>query len=348
MSYQGKKPRYILKYGNWELTLRCTLHCQHCGSQAGEARSNELSLNECFRVADELLDLGCFDMTLIGGEVFLYKGWEKLAAYMTDNGMMVNIVSNGYKIGDREIEQIQHSKITSIGLSVDGAPETHNQIRGKNDAFTRLEQSIERLRKAEIPMTAITSIMKLNYGDLESIYSFLSKRDFKAWQLQLVNAMGNMSGRHDVFITPQEVEEITKFIQYKNLFGRMVVAGADDIGYFNAYENYIRGMRNVVSCWGGCAAGLTGLFIDSVGNVKGCGALYSDEFIEGNIRSKRISEIWNDENAFAYNRKFNTDLLEGSCKDCDVSSVCKGGCRSSNYFSNGSLYSNSFCCHHLP
>jgi MoaA/NifB/PqqE/SkfB family radical SAM enzyme len=30
-------------YAVWELTLRCDLACQHCGSRAGHARPDELS-----------------------------------------------------------------------------------------------------------------------------------------------------------------------------------------------------------------------------------------------------------------------------------------------------------------
>jgi len=86
------------------------------------------------------------------------------------------------------------------------------------------------------------------------------------------------------------------------------------------------------------------IFIDSVGNVNGCGALYADVFIEGNVRKTSLADIWNDNSTCAYNRKFTTDLLTGMCEGCDVGDVCKGGCRSSNYFSTNSLYTNAFCC----
>ena len=125
----------------------------------------------------------------------------------------------------------------------------------------------------------------------------------------------------------------------------MVIQAADSIGYYyDDNEAHIRGRRAPVSYWAGCRAGITSVFIDSVGNVKGCGALYSETFIEGNVRQRPLAEIWNAEDSFAYNRKFDTTLLTGKCRDCDVGDVCKGGCRASNFFAANSLYESAFCC----
>jgi MoaA/NifB/PqqE/SkfB family radical SAM enzyme len=75
---------------------------------------------------------------MIGGEVFLYNGWEKLSAYLTRKGVAVNIVSNGYRIDRREMEQIRRSGVINVGISLDGMVANHNRIRGRRDAFQRV------------------------------------------------------------------------------------------------------------------------------------------------------------------------------------------------------------------
>jgi len=35
-----------ISYAVWEITLKCNLACQHCGSRAGHTRSHELSTEE--------------------------------------------------------------------------------------------------------------------------------------------------------------------------------------------------------------------------------------------------------------------------------------------------------------
>jgi radical SAM protein with 4Fe4S-binding SPASM domain len=329
---------------NWELTLKCTLHCSHCGSGAGRARANELKLDECLKVADELVVLGCQELTMIGGEVFLFKGWEVLSAHLADRSVKANIVSNGYRLGEAELEQIKRAKLVNIGISIDGMEAHHNQIRGRVDAFDRLRKTFSLLRANGISIGAVTSLMKFNCADLEELYHFLVEQGVQVWQLQLVSLMGNMANRDELAVSRRQVQRITSFIRDKNRERKILVLAADSIGYFDDNEAYIRGRSSPICCWGGCKAGLSSVFIDSVGNIKGCGALYSDAFIEGNVRNTSLSDIWNSPDTFAYNRKFTTDLLTGKCKGCEVGDICQGGCRSSNFFSSNSLYTSTVCC----
>ena len=90
-----------------------------------------------------------------------------------------------------------------------------------------------------------------------------------------------------------------------------------------------------------------GHWIDSVGNVRGCESMYDERFIEGNLRERSLESIWNDENAFAYNRRFTKELLTGACKTCEYGSRCAGGCRSYAYFVHGKMYEAPYCAKEL-
>jgi len=321
------------------------MNCMHCGSTAGKAREKELTLEECFSLAAELSSLGCKELAFIGGEIFLYKGWEKVARYLSDLGVLVNIMTNGYRIGEDEIQQIKHAKLTNVGISIDGMEENHNKIRGKKDAFSQIKKAFDLLNREKIPIGAITCLLDFNYSDLENLYEYLSGNNVELWQLQLANPMGNLADKRELIINRNKIPMVTDFVKEKNKDNRMVIVAADSIGYYDDNETYIRGRRAPICYWEGCQAGLTGICIDSVGNVKGCGALYSETFIEGNIRKTSLSQIWNDGNKFSYNRKFNVELLSGKCQGCDVAEICRGGCRASNYFVTNSLYENAFCAH---
>ena len=319
------------------------MNCLHCGSRAGSPRSRELALEECLPIAGDLLALGCEDLTFIGGEVFLFKGWEKIARYFSKKGMVVNIMTNAYRIGEKEIDQIRFAGLANVGISLDGLEKNHNRVRGKSDAFAQIGKAFAHLNQAGIPIGVVTSLMEFNYPDLESLYSYLLDNNVRVWQIQLVNLMGNMANKRDLIIRPNRVSRLTVFVREKNKDRRMSIVAADNIGYYDENEPYIRGRRTPLCFWEGCQAGITGVFLDSVGNVKGCGALYDDVFIEGNVRSRSLSDIWNDPDSFRYNRSFDPTLLDGPCRGCDVGDVCKGGCRASNYFATHSLYENAFC-----
>ena len=136
---------YVPKNCVWELTLKCNMKCIHCGSSAGQARNNELSLKECLGVADQLIDLGCQYLTFIGGEIFLYDGWEKIARKLSEGGVDVNIITNAHLFGDDQIEQIRYAKLGNVGISLDGMEASHNRIRNSKTSFQRVMKAIDRL-----------------------------------------------------------------------------------------------------------------------------------------------------------------------------------------------------------
>jgi hypothetical protein len=41
-------------YAVWEITRRCDLACQHCGTRAGHARSDELDTEECLDLVAQI------------------------------------------------------------------------------------------------------------------------------------------------------------------------------------------------------------------------------------------------------------------------------------------------------
>lgn len=335
--------RYQLVSCLWELTLRCTMNCMHCGSAAGTARRNELTIDECLTVADELVALDCQEVTFIGGEMFLYRQWERIGRWLSDAGVAVNIMSNGYHMQAKHIDQIKHARLSNVGISIDGMEESHNRVRRRPDGFAQVTRSLDLLRAEGVSTAVVTSLLDFNLADLEPLYDHLVEHGVSLWQIQLVNPMGNLSGCDDLLVPPGAIPALTEFIREKNFERRMNVTAADSIGYFDDNEEFIRGHRSAIHCWEGCQAGLNSVFVDSVGNVKGCGALYDDFFIEGNVRERSLTDIWNDDSRFAYSRAFDPEMLAGRCRTCEFGEVCRAGCRASNYFAGGSMYENHFC-----
>jgi radical SAM protein with 4Fe4S-binding SPASM domain len=312
---------------------------------AGKARENELTVDECLNVAEQLVKLGCKQVTFIGGEVFLYKGWEIIARRLTENGIYVNIITNGFLLGDEQIAQIKYARLVNIGISLDGMQDNHNNIRNVNTSFDKVMEAFDVLNRERIPVAVVTSLINKNFEDLWPIYDLLVENDIQLWQIQIVNPMGNMVDKKSFLLDPSKVPLVTKFIREKRSEQKVMIYAGDNIGYFDENELYLRSQPGTVYEWFGCQAGLRVVGIDSIGNVKGCESLYSDEFIEGNLREESLSEIWNKEGNFAYNRAFDVSMLTGSCKGCDKGAICRGGCRGACYFTTDSKFENPYCCY---
>lgn len=333
--------KYYPRHAVWEMTLKCNMNCMHCGSKAGKQREKELDLDECMDIALQLIDMGLKYITLIGGEIFFKEDWDKVARKFIDNGVYTNIITNGYKVREKQYEQIRNSGIKQIGISLDGMEKTHNTIRRRDDAFSEAMGVFNRLIKDGYYTEAITTISDLNIGDLEDMYKLLIDTGVRIWQLQLCSPMGNAAGKVDFLIDPLKVPYITDFIRRKNEEGKILLVAGDNIGYYDENEKYIRGYSQ--NGFMGCMAGLYAVGIDSVGNVKGCESLYDDKFIEGNLRWESLKDIWTKEGAFSYNRNFKKEDLGGKCIDCDKAYICRGGCTQLSYFTTGNGCESVYC-----
>lgn len=331
---------YSLRSCVWEITLDCCFSCRYCGSYGGDRREGELTTDECLTVAEQMAGLGCRRVSLIGGEVFMRGDWAEIAGKLAECGIRVSIITNGYLISDKLAEQIKETGLESIAVSLDGPEEIHDKYR-QAGSFRRAESAIECLAERQIPISVITTLHSENVLYLQQFYEYLKEKPIFAWQLQACSPMGNaVRCGVDYRI---DFSRVIEFVE-RNMHDAPFSMGiADNIGYFTEQEGYLRGNLRGNSPYLGCKAGLTALGIDSQGNVRGCESMYDDIFIEGNLRKRSLRDIWEDPDAFAYNRKFGTDPLTGKCSDCQYGELCGGGCRSYNYFTHGKLYEALYC-----
>src|SRR3989338_1616843 len=106
---------YQLRQVVWEVTYLCNMRCKHCGSSCGIPLEDELTTEEALKLCDELGNLKPELITLSGGEPFLRQDWQLLARRLTDNGVRVNCISNGWYINEELIKVAKEAGIVNIG-----------------------------------------------------------------------------------------------------------------------------------------------------------------------------------------------------------------------------------------
>ena len=327
---------YRLQGCVWELTLACSFRCAYCGSGGGKARKNELTTEECAAVAAALADLGCRRVSLIGGEVFLRSDWAAVLSELTGRGIRVCVITNGFSMTPETVGALRAGRVESVAVSLDAPEAAHDAMRAPG-SFRAAIAAIGSLTAAGIPTSVVSALRADTVALLPALYETLRRYPLAAWQLQACSPMGNAEKNGlDIRFRASDALDFVRRIRDVSAFP---VGIADNIGYFTEDDETLRG-----GVFRGCGAGLTQIGIDSVGNVRGCESLYDDRFIEGNLRERTLRDIWEDPDAFAYNRRFTPSLLTGACAACPKGAVCAGGCRSYNYFANGGkLYENPLC-----
>jgi radical SAM protein with 4Fe4S-binding SPASM domain len=347
-SYAALKrhPRYVV----WELTLACNLRCGHCGSSAGRARDDELSLGEMLQLCDDLAQLECERLTLLGGEPLVHPHWADVARRIRSNGFRANVITNGWTLHRPQLcDLIQEVGLTIVGVSLDGMGPSHDRLRRRPGSFARVAEGIKLLRERDVPVAVSTVVTSDSLSELSEMHAYLTEEQVKVWQLQIVAPLGRMGLSDPSLVPPDRLPELFEFVTkaFAATSGPRLDL-SDNVGYYgSAFERWVgkhRPQHNRI--WGGCYAGIQALGIDSNGDIKGCQSLPSRApFIEGNVRNGSLRDIWCDPEAFAYTRKFDGSQLRGYCADCQYGLLCKAGCTSQAVAFTGQPGDNPMCLH---
>ncbi|UCD13790.1 MAG: radical SAM protein, partial [Thermoplasmatales archaeon] len=174
----------------WEITLKCNLKCRHCGSSAGNARPDELTTKEGFRLCNDLATLGFKGVTLFGGEPFLRNDWNILGKEIKDLGMKLSIVSNGFVNVSKILPELARLQVDSVQIGLDGAsPKTHDFLRGVSGSFEKAIEFLRLSKKAGLSTGAITTVSKMNLKEIMAIRDLIIKEEID-WQIQEATPIG--------------------------------------------------------------------------------------------------------------------------------------------------------------
>lgn len=334
----------------WEVTMGCNMRCGHCGSSCAEPLPDELTTSEALNLCDQIAEMGLKWITLSGGEPLTRKDIALLIQRLSQKGVSVNIITNGWLLDRSMAEKIKESGITTVAISIDGTKEIHDRIR-REGAFDHAESSFQIMRELGIKTGAVTTITNQNIHILKELKEELIRMGVKTWQVQLGLPMGNLKEKPDWLLQPEKIRDIIDFCYETAKEGRIKIYPADCIGYYTKKEMEIKKISyatDMVSIWDGCNAGIRGFGILHNGDILGCTSIRDRSYIEGNIRDRSLRDIWEDENSFTWRRTIKKEQLEGECKTCIYGSKCLGGCPNTRLTMNGSIYSeNKYCAYNL-
>jgi len=338
---------YNLTNGVWELTMACNMRCKHCGSSCDEDRQEgELTTEEALALCDELKELGMKVITLSGGEPTLRSDLSTIINRLVNNGIMVNIITNGWFIDEKLAQQLKLAGVTGVAVSIDGLKSTHDQIR-LDGSFEKATTALKLIKDHDILPAVITTVNSVNIDELEGLHSIFSDIGIDSWQLQLALPMGNFKHNTEFFLKPHHVNQLIDFAHSK-MSEDMGIFLADNVGYYNSkiLELHQKSIPDIGQ-WGGCGAGKSIIGILNNGDITGCTSIRDRQFIAGNIRERSLKDIWYSEESFAWNRKMKKSQLKGLCAKCQFSD-CLGGCIDSRLCMNGDIHShNEYCSYYI-
>lgn len=129
------RPRNIVL----KLSARCNAHCRFCYAQSeGGAHGPEMSLDEWKNVIDQSRALGCYTVTLSGGEPLIYPHLLELVRYIRGRRMIPFTTTNGLAASEELLSELDRAGLCALNFSIHGPRDAHDAIVGVPGAFDNI------------------------------------------------------------------------------------------------------------------------------------------------------------------------------------------------------------------
>lgn len=135
-------------------TRACNLSCGHCYSSSSPAARGELDVESLVGGLARLRQEGYEVVSVSGGEPLVYRPLPRLVAAAAGMGYRVHMITNGILLDRRRISALAEH-VGLFGVSLDGAEETHNRVRGRSDAYARALRALHLLAEAQVPFAIV-------------------------------------------------------------------------------------------------------------------------------------------------------------------------------------------------
>lgn len=303
----------------------CNLRCKMCaqwgenGWHIGQPTSflrDVVPVDVYKRMVDEVAGRAPW-IYIWGGEPFLYPDLLPLIRYMKEKGLIISVVTNGNFLARHAGELVETGQ-DILMLSIDGARETHDQIRGVKGAFDKtldgiraIREEKKRQRRLKPYVVILATVSKDNAHNLDEVFRVAEEIGadglvaYYAWFQTEDSARGYETLMQEKLgITPLSqrgwlwsYDEIDTGVlaatvkRIKSTAWKIPYLFAPELSYEDIPRYYAE--HDNLFGYGHCVNPWTTIEILPNGDVSTCRD-YPD-YVVGNIREESILEIWNND-----------------------------------------------------
>ena len=306
-----------LTYFFWECTLRCNLHCLHCGSDCIADAIPDMPREDFMQVLDRLaphIDPKEFAVVITGGEPLMRPDLEECGKEIKARGYPWGMVTNGLALTPERYTKLLNAGLKSLTISLDGLQENHNHFRGNPHSFERAVRAINMAAHTDgIVFDVMTCVNRKNLKELPQIFNLLVNLGVKRWRVSNVFPKGRAKDNPLFQLTNQEFRQVFEFIREAKK-ANLISVNYDCEAFLGSYEKVVR--DSPFFCWAG--VNIASVLCD--GSISACPSLRGD-YIQGNIYKDDIWDVW--QNRYQVMRDRNW-ARTGECKDCKYWRYCEG------------------------
>jgi len=318
----------------YEITIACDLNCKHCRAEAIPQRSEEeLNIEEIKELLKDIKEMGS-NLIISGGDPLKREDLFEILDYAKEIKLPVAVTPTTSPLATFEkIKKMKEKGIFSLGVSIDGDKESHDNFRGVNGTFENSINVLNYAKELNIPVQVNTIFTKERIEDVKKVYDILYK-DFsqvvKRWSIFFLVPTGR--GTNLFLPSSNEIKEIFEFLYEKSKSSPFHI-GTTEAPFYRVFY-LLREKKNFndisnLKMGFGVRDGNGVVFVSHKGDIYPSGFL---PLKVGNVKKEKLSKVYKNNEIMKKLR--DVKLLKGKCGKCIYKNIC-GGARARAYALKG-------------
>ncbi len=302
-----------------ELTHRCPLGCPYCSNPLELVRAGgELDTKTWTRVLQEAADLGVLHVHLSGGEPLVRTDLAEIVNAAHIAGLYTNLITSAVGLTPQRLSELKGAGLDHVQISIQGVEPARADAIAHFKGGMKMKREAARLVVHEGLALTINAVMhRENIADLPQIIDLA--QEWGAGRLEVAHVQYHgwaLANRASLMPSREDFERAASVVDEAKtrLSGDLVID--------HVIPDYYA--ERPKACMGGW--GRQVIVIAPDGRALPCHAAASlPEMIFANVRSRSLSDIWREDDAFAKFR--GTEWMPKPCRGCDRAEIDWGGCR---------------------
>ena len=304
----------------WESTLRCNVHCLHCGSDCSSSEvTPDMPAEDFLRVIDQSVtphvDPHKVLIIISGGEPLMRADLAQVGKALKQRGYPWGMVTNGLAMTEKRFKELMASGLRSMAISFDGMKDNHNWMRQHPLAFDGATRAIK-LAAATPSLTwdVVTCVNQRTINQLDEMREYLWSIGVRNWRLITIDPMGRAAENPELLLSPEQHRYLLDYIRDRRKEGLHISYSCE--GFMPDYEGEIRDY--LFHCMAGIS--VASILID--GSISACTSSRG-KYYQGNIYKDDFWDVW--ENRFESYRNREWMRKQEPCNNCKLFRYCEGG-----------------------
>jgi len=321
----------------WDLTAKCNLYCRHCVVSASHSNQNELSLDKCHSLTEELAAFGVQQLILSGGEPLMRRDFFQIAEHVARLGLSLQVATNATLITKKAAQ-----RLAAIGadaqVSLDGATTAvHDDCRQQIGAWKSAVKGIRHLVKAKVQVIVAATITKVNIDQIPALYNLAADLGANTFRILPFVPFGRGGAHRNLEVSPQEMQKTTAYLRKRRNEDRLPVAPMEfECTFADSPPKTVDHQPHI-----GCDGAVTFCTIAFNGDVLPCNFFAGVE--TGNVKEHSFAWIWENSRFLNYFRSLTVSDIGGACQSCVWLPACRGSCIAASFAHKKIFKGNPHC-----